>query len=298
MQTIRRVSACGMDRDSLNLLESATRLYLASKGWIFQETPCDADVVFVDADSREGRSFINADTGVARIVRVTSDNPGPSIDTISKPLRYRNILKVLTELFRDQPIPQEDHGQTLLEVIEQRLVRGRTFLLSIDNSPLQVDPSAGFFFSSPQWKPTPAYFQARGARIFVSEETVAGETGHQRRWKLESLRFNAALHAPQQATQDFHDRAMTLSRWPDLGELNATPTLVRLAALLNSLPATRDELVERSGMDVRDVNAFLFACRHVGLLAFVEPQHLPALASRSDETGAAIFAAIRTRLFG
>lgn len=302
MKQTRCVSAFGIDPDSRNLLESATRLYLASKGWVFQERDVDADVVFVDAATSEGREFLDKGRpdNAARVVRIVDADVGGEQPSITRPLRYRTILSLLTAAFDDRDALTADaSGVRLLDILDREISSGLDFRLVVDDQSLRVEPQSGFFYSPNDWRPTPAFFKS----LKISTHRCVGveSDGQQleRRWKLQSLRFNAALHATDSRTNAFAPaHRVRLKAWPDLGELHADAAVVRLCAMLHANPSDANDLAFRSGLSESETNAFLFACSQCGLLEQAASGAANPARPETTEATSSIFAAIRLRLFG
>lgn len=106
-----------------------------------------------------------------------------------------------------------------------------------------------------------------GAFAAAAEPPPAGS----RHCTLADFCWHVGMHAPAMPPWLDGQRRYTLRRWPDLGRLGASETLLDLCADLIAHPRTPSELLQRPGLDAALAGRFLAAASLAGWLVEYEP---------------------------
>lgn len=253
------------------------------------------DVTLVDVDSDEGRETWEGLNELGQpVIALTRNKKLDARFTLSKPLRSRDFLTLLTKLAAGEfSVEEEELTESresasvqsiwqAMEVSEQKgqftlaeHLRRQTWkkpvVITHPGWPLLlIDPGSGaWFFDGSISELTPPMFAesmpASAGQPVSSADLVDRVQGHKQR-SLSELKWFAGL---AQSRGKLHPDLMgevefMLTQVP--GEAMRNEQLHRLAQILIREPQTIEELLEQSGQPPENVSAFLNACYTSGKL--------------------------------
>ena len=251
------------------------------------------DVLIVDSDARPDPS--TSDVAGARMVvfyGAGATAHGERQLALAKPVRFWELQALLAATDQgDAPLRTASdgpaHGPCRLHRLLQDVDHTRPLLIGFDQWQVVTDPARGNFYF-PEWleELTPLC-QADEDRLSLrpaTEAEVRAAASSLRTGPLVRLWWEAAFVGSQGTLPAgiAPDTPVFLKRWPDLGVLGYRSFYAPLCAMIarRALPPT--EIAERTGMDHRDVAAFLSASAFCGYLqTAAEPTAVPRPAPAS-----------------